>query len=71
MASYKPNTKKNLGIILITVIMAVIGITFLIIGYHNDVLNWMKTFGLITCILLAPLVLWILYNYVIKKIKEM
>lgn len=71
MANYKPNLKKNLGVILITAIMAVIGVTFLIIGYHNDVLSWMKTFGIVTCILLAPLVLWIIYHYVIRKIKEM
>lgn len=71
MVSYKANSKKNLGVILITAIMAVIGVTFLIIGYHNDVLNWMKTFGIVTCVLLTPLVLWIIYHYVIKKIKEM
>lgn len=71
MVNYKPNSKKSLGVILATTIMAVIGATFLIIGYHNDVLSWMKTFGIVTCILLAPLVLWVIYHYVIKKIKEM
>ena len=71
MGNYKPNSKKSLGVILVTAIMAVIGVTFLIIGYHTDVLNWMKTFGIVTCILLAPLVLWIIYHYVIRKIKEM
>ena len=53
MASYnKPNgNKKNIGVIIVTIVFAIIGILCIIIGYGSDFLNWLKTFGIVILVL--------------------
>lgn len=73
MASYnKPNgNKKNIGVIIVTIVFAIIGILCIIIGYGSDFLNWLKTFGIVILVLVSPVLVYILFSFLIKKVKDM
>lgn len=73
MASYnKPKAvNKNVGIIIIMSIFAVIGLACIIIGYGNEFLSWLKTFGIVICVLAFPVIVFIVYRMLIKRVKEM
>lgn len=73
MASYnKPNGSiKNTGAIIVTIVFVILGLIFLLIGYNVRVLSWMKTFGIVILVLLSPVVAFIIYKIIIKKVKDM
>lgn len=73
MGNYnKPNgSKKNIGQIIIAVVFAIIGTACIIIGYRNEFLHWLKTFGIVVLVLISPIVVFVIYDLIIKKIKDM
>lgn len=72
MASYKPNgNKKSIGVIIVTIVFAIIGLAFLLIGYWNDVIPWMKTFGIVILVLVSPILIFVIFKTIIKRVKEM
>lgn len=73
MANYnKPNgNKKNIGVIIVTVVFAIIGMLCIIIGYGNDFLNWLKTFGIVILVLVSPVLVYVIFSFIIKKVKDM
>lgn len=65
------SVKSNKGVILVTLLFALIGMVLIVIGFKNEILSFLKTFGIIILVLsLIPLVtfLGIVIN---KKIKEL
>ena len=72
MANYnKPNgNNKNIGMVVITIVFAIIGIVCFIIGYNNEIISWMKTFGIVILVLLLPLIVFLVYKFIIEKIKD-
>lgn len=72
MVSYNPNVnKKSLGTIIIITIFAIIGAVCIIIGYKNEFLSWLMTFGVVICVLMFPILIFLLYQLIKKKIKDM
>lgn len=74
MAKYKlkkERNKTNLAVIIVIIIFALIGGTLLLIGYKNEMLKWMKTFGIVLLVLILPLAIFVIYTSVNKKIKDM
>ena len=68
----KPNgNKKSIGVIIVTSVFAIIGIICIIIGYRIEFLNWLKTFGIVTLIIMSPILVFVIYKIIIKKIKDM
>ena len=70
MVKYK-ESKAKIGVIGVTVAFAIVAAILIIIGTGNKVFSWMKTTGIVVLAISAPIALYFLYNYVIKKIKEM
>lgn len=74
MAKYKlkkERNKTNIAVIIVIIIFALIGGTLLLIGYKNEMLKWMKTFGIVLLVLTLPLVVFVIYTNVNRKIKDM
>lgn len=72
MANYNIKAKnKNLGLAIVMSVFAVIGLACIIIGYGSEFLSWMKTFGVVILVLSFPVVLFILYRTLVKKVKDM
>lgn len=73
MASYnKPSTnKKSIGVIIVTTIFAILGAVCIIIGYGNEFLTWLTTFGIVILVLTFPILVFVLYHVISDKIKEM
>ena len=73
MASYnRPNeNKKNIGVIIVTAVFAIIGIICIIIGYGSNFLTWLKTFGVVILVLVSPVLVFVIFKIIIKKIKDM
>lgn len=64
--------KSNVGsVALVSSIFAILGIVLLVIGYNVKIVSWLKTFGIVFIVLAVPIVIWILYNFINNKIKEM
>lgn len=71
-SSNKPNgSKKNIGIIIVTSIFAVIGLACIIIGYGSEFLTWLGTFGVVILVLVSPILVFLLYKFFIKKVRDM
>ena len=71
-SSNKPaGNKKNIGIIIVTTVFAIIGLACIIIGYGSEFLNWLGTFGVVILVLVSPILVFLLYKIVIGKIKDM
>lgn len=70
MVKYK-ESKAKISVVGITVAFAIVAAIFIIIGTGNKVFSWMKTTGIVVLVISAPIMLSFLYNYVMKKIKEM
>lgn len=73
MAKYNKPSKanKSVGMIIVTLIFIIIGIVCIIIGFKNDIVSWMKTFGIVVCVMLSPIVVYLIYKLVMKKIDEL
>ena len=60
--------KTGLIVILVTVVFASVGTAFMIIGYHNEILSFMKTTGIaLLVVALVPLCVFI-YQLINKRI---
>lgn len=70
MVKYK-ESKAKIGVVGITATFAIVAAIFIIIGTGSEVFSWMKTTGIVVLVISAPIMLYFLYNYVMKKIKEM
>ncbi|MBR3208877.1 MAG: hypothetical protein IKF82_01270 [Bacilli bacterium] len=71
-SSNKPaGNKKNIGIIIVTTVFAIIGLACIIIGYGSEFLTWLGTFGVVILVLVSPILVFLLYKIVIGKIKDM
>lgn len=67
----KPNgNKKSIGVTIVTAVFAIIGIVCIIIGYGNDFLNWLMTFGIVILVLVSPILVFVIFTMIIKKIKD-
>lgn len=73
MAKYnKANgNTKSIGVIIITAVFAILGIICIIIGYKDEVLTWLSTFGIVLLVIASPILVYIIYQLVLKKIKDM
>lgn len=68
-----PKQKKRLGgagigVAIATVAFIVLGAVFLIIGYHDTVLDWMKTVGISFLVVALIPIIYIAYQLVQKRI---
>lgn len=67
-----PNgSKKSIGVIIVTTVFAIIGCICIIVGYGNEFLTWLKTFGVVILVLVSPILIFVIYRIIIRKIKEM
>lgn len=73
MAKYNrpAGIKKSIGTIIITSIFAIIGIVCILIGYANKFLLWLRTFGIVILVISFPILVYIIYKLILKKVKEM
>lgn len=72
MGNYKLNeSKKSKGVIISTLVFAILGAICLIIGYKNEIVWWLKNIGIVLLVIAAPLIIYIIYKEIISKIKEM
>lgn len=72
MANYnKPNgNNKNIGAVILITVFAIIGIACLVIGWRNEIVSWLKTFGIVILVITSPLVVYLLYKFIMNKIKD-
>lgn len=56
---------------LTTLIFIILGIVLILLGTFNQVVSWLKTFGIAFLVCACPLVIWVIYRVVNNKIKEM
>ena len=72
MGRYKKNDfNKNKGILLVWSLFAIIGIILIIIGFYNDIVSWLVQFGIVLLVISAPILLFIIYLLIKKKIEDM
>lgn len=72
MGNYKLNeSKKSKGVIISTLVFAILGAICLIIGYKNEIVWWLKNIGIVLLVIVTPLIIYIIYKEIISKIKEM
>lgn len=71
MGKFKKKKKKNMVMLIVTLVFAVIGITFLAIGFGDEALVWCKTFGLTILGLLSPLIVYLIFQFINKKVDDM
>lgn len=71
MGKFKKKKKKNMVMLIVTLVFAVIGITFLAIGFGDEALVWCKTFGLTILGLLSPLIVYLIFRFINKKVDDM
>lgn len=70
MGKYK-ESKQRTGILGVSIAFIVVATILIIIGYKNQVLDWMKTTGFVLLVLSLPVLSYFLHEIFIKKIKEM
>lgn len=72
MAKFKKKKNKaNLIVLIVTLVFAVLGVTFLIIGFGDEALVWARTFGLTILGLLLPLIVYLIFQFINKKVDDM
>ena len=72
MAKFRPKKQRKNLIVLITMsAFAVLGITFLIIGFGSEALVWMRTFGLVIIALVSPIIVYIVFKMLNRKVEGM
>lgn len=67
----KKTKKRNLGIIIVTATFAIIGLICIIIGFRDEMLQWMLTFGVVICVICFPIAVFLIFNMIMNKVKEM
>lgn len=75
MAKFNPKKNKaskgNISILGTTLGFLVLGIVLLIIGCQEHVLTWLKTTGIVLLVLAIPVLIFMVHNIIIEKIKDM
>lgn len=68
----KPNgTNKSIGMLVVTLIFLILGIVCIVIGFKNDIVSWMKTFGIAVCVLASPIIIFIIFRFIMSKIERL
>lgn len=65
------NMKGKISVLWTTLIFTIIAIALLIIGYHNQIVHWMMTMGIVILMIAVPIAVTIVYLIVKRKIEEM
>lgn len=63
-------SRTGLGVGIVTAIFAIIGVTFLAIGYHDVALKWMRTTGIAVLVIAAFPIGWLVYHAIDKRIQQ-
>lgn len=73
MGKFKTNQAKSKSgsIAIVCGIFIVIGIILIIIGYATQLADWIGKFGIAFVVLAVPVIAWIVYDVLKRKIKEM
>ena len=71
MGKYNKASKGNISVLGTMISFIVLGTIFIIIAYHNDICDWINKYGLTLLVIAIPVLLFIIYQFGIKKIKEM
>lgn len=72
MVKFKSKKKKrNLTVAIIMGVFALIGLTFLLIGFGSEALVWMRTFGITILVIVSPILVIIIFKEIIDKVKGM
>lgn len=73
MGKFKTNKVKtrNGSIALICSIFMLIGIALIIIGYRTQIADWIANFGIAFLVLTVPVIAWVVYDILQRRIKEM
>ena len=72
MVKFKSKKKKrNLTVAIIMSVFALIGLTFLLIGFGSEALVWMRTFGITILLIVSPILVYIIFREIIDKVKGM
>ena len=73
MAKFKKEkgSKANLVVTIITLVFALIGGACIIIGYKNEFVWWLSTFGIVILVICLPVLIVVLHSIIMKKIGDM
>lgn len=72
MEQYKNGEKKtNIWVWIITGVLLLIGITFIVIANFNAMIEWFRVFGITLVALCAPVICWLTFQIIKKKLKDM
>ncbi len=72
MVKFKSKKKKrNLTVAIIMSVFALIGLTFLLIGFGSEALVWMRTFGITILVIVSPILVIIIFKEISDKVKGM
>lgn len=72
--SIKPPKQKKkasaISMTIITILFAIAGIVFLIIGYHDALLDWMKTMGISLLVAASIPAIFIVHRIIQKRLDK-
>lgn len=71
MAKFNKASKGNISVLGTMIGFIVLGTIFLIIAYHDKMGKWLDKYGLTLIVVLIPVILFVVHQFVMKKIKEM
>lgn len=71
MAKFNKASKGNISVLGTMIGFTVLGTIFLIIAFHEKMGKWLDKYGLTVLVIAIPVVLFIVHQFVMKKIKEM
>ena len=67
MGYYKEKDhKKSIALTIISIVFSIIGAILIVIGYHNEVVSWFKSAGVLIVCVCIPLLIYVVY----KKIND-
>ena len=65
------NMKGKISVLWTTLIFTILAIVLLIIGYHNTIVSWFMTMGIVILVICIPVAVSIIYLIVKRLIEEM
>ena len=71
MGKFNKPSKGNISVLGTMIFFVVLGTLFTIIAFHDKMGKWLDKYGLTLCVVLIPVILFVVHQFVIKKIKEM
>lgn len=63
--------KTNVWVWIITGFFLAVGITFIVIANFNAMIEWFRTFGITLVALCTPVIVWLVYQIIKQKLKDM